>query len=696
MITKKLIPSLFAILLPLSAPAMGQPPVPDSLSVELEEVTVKASPVIRKADRDVYMPSAVTKEKSAGGLSLLNNMQLPGVGINDYKKTISVNGVTPELRINNRRTTIDKVMALDASNISRVELITNPGARYGNAPAVINIIVRNPDTGGYAMYDGSQAIRSFNLGDHSGAVSVNRGYSQFDVNGGISMREDIPSTRVYDERFQLIDGSDVSRSLVDTVGHGNAFWANLSAAYSYSRPDKLNLYTSLNFNRSLIDTDYMGRIKTDGTTSGYVDESSTSQTSPSAHIYLDYNLGRRQMIVVDVDAKIGNGMSTRVNDEFSLPHRDPLLTIDNRIKSRSYGVALNAMYTKDWDNASFASGVNYRMARSREEYITGSSGVNHQRSDLGGMFGEYMRKLGPVSVTAGIGAALWHNEYVENSKSVTEFLLVPDISMMWMASRKSSLRLNYNLRLNYPSLTETSAIYQPIDAFQAQIGNPGLKTYTTYVVGLTYSLNASRLSGSLKAEWRRAPGAVMSYSYYGPDGMIVNSWDNAPGFTQYTVSMSPRLVVIPGWLTVNGTVGIHHYRNHGVDYLLSRTSFFTELTAQLDYRNFTLSAYFNKSPGVLDGQTEQWSESYNMFSLKYRYRHFTFSASLMQPFGHYYDMCAERYDPMAWNKVRHHFAIERTVKIGVNYNINWGRRKNGVMRILNSSAGVEQTKAAGK
>ncbi len=138
MITKKLIPSLFAILLPLSAPAMGQPPVPDSLSVELEEVTVKASPVIRKADRDVYMPSAVTKEKSAGGLSLLNNMQLPGVGINDYKKTISVNGVTPELRINNRRTTIDKVMALDASNISRVELITNPGARYGNAPAVIN------------------------------------------------------------------------------------------------------------------------------------------------------------------------------------------------------------------------------------------------------------------------------------------------------------------------------------------------------------------------------------------------------------------------------------------------------------------------------------------------------------------------------------------------------------------------------
>ncbi len=68
----------------------------------------------------------------------------------------------------------------------------------------------------------------------------------------------------------------------------------------------------------------------------------------------------------------------------------------------------------------------------------------------------------------------------------------------------------------------------------------------------------------------------------------------------------------------------------------------------------------------------------------------------MQPFGHYYGMCAGRYDPMAWNKVRHHFAIERTVKIGVNYNINWGRRKNGVMRILNSSAGVEQTKAAGK
>ena len=55
--------------------------IPDSIlddrTVQLAEVTVSATPVIHKVDRDLYIPSNDTKSRSNDALDLLQNMQLP-------------------------------------------------------------------------------------------------------------------------------------------------------------------------------------------------------------------------------------------------------------------------------------------------------------------------------------------------------------------------------------------------------------------------------------------------------------------------------------------------------------------------------------------------------------------------------------------------------------------------------------------
>ena len=237
MIPTKTISTFFTLLLPLSALAVSQQPIPDSIaSVKLEGVTVKATPIIRKTDRDVYLPSVKAKERSNGGLSLLDNMQLPGVGINNYLKTVTVNGQTPELRINNRRTTVEKVMTLDAQTIARVEIINNPGVRYGDVPAVINIIVKNPETGGYAMVSGEQGLTRMNFGNYNGALNINHGYSQFEVTGYSNMRKNVESSRKYFESFLLPGRERLYRTVTDTLGRTQFFWGNINLSYSYSRP----------------------------------------------------------------------------------------------------------------------------------------------------------------------------------------------------------------------------------------------------------------------------------------------------------------------------------------------------------------------------------------------------------------------------------------------------------------------------
>lgn len=543
-------------------PSAAQPPVPDSLSVNLDEVTVKATPVIRKYDRDVYLPSSKTKEQSSGGLSLLTNMQLPGVGINDYMKQISVNGETPELRINNRRATIENVMSLNSEWVSKVEIIHNPGVRYGNVPVVINIIVKNPETGGYVRFNGEQALHRYTFSNYDGTVSLNHGPSQFQLDGYISLRKNVDTYRNYYERFLNPAGDITSRIMTDTLGRGEVMWNNVIASYSYSRPDKINIYASLKSGRDLMDQYYEGRIESSGRNLVYDDRSISALTTPGAHFYLDYNLGRKQTLIFDIDGGLGLGHSQRTNGEQLLPHHEPVISINNNITNRSGGFSAEAIYVKEWDASSFTAGSRYRMSRNREKHHNESNSTRHQRTDRTSFFAEYMRKFGSVTLTGGLNGEFWSNNYVEDGRSVNDFMLTPGFSLAWNINQTSSLRLNYSAYSTLPSLTETSDVVQTIDAFQIQKGNPDLKPYTTYDIVLRYSFSIPRLSGSIYGSWSRLPGAIMEYSSFDSDGKIVNSWENAVGATRYRAGVSPRITIVPNFLTINGTVEFRHFRNH--------------------------------------------------------------------------------------------------------------------------------------
>lgn len=697
MFASKIFTGLLAMLLPLTAMAVSQPPVPDSLmSVELEGVTVKATPILRKTDRDVYLPSAKAKERSNGGLSLLDNMQLPGVGINNYLKTISVNGETPELRINNRRTTIDKVMTLDASTIARVEIINNPGVRYGNVPAVINIIVKNPEAGGYAMLSGEQGLTKFTYGNYNGALNLNHGYSQFEFNGNYNLRRGLESTRRYNESFLLPGRDRIYRTLNDTLGRGDTDWGNVSAAYSYSRPDKTNLYISLSGSRNMMSTRYEGRLDTDNLLTDYNDKSDSKQNTPNLHVYFDQNIGRKQTLVFDADATMGFGRDSRVNNELSIPAHNPILSIDNRIRNRSNAMSLEALYIKEWDAARFTAGMNYKMSRNRQEYLAGGSGIYHQRTDREAFFAEYMRKIGNVSLTGGVRGEFWSNDYVENSKTVRDFLVTPDFSMTWNLNGGSMLRLNYSSYTTSPSLTETSGVTQTVDAYQVQVGNPDLKPYETYNLRLTYAFNTPRFSGNLYVRWSRCPNSIMEYSEYTDNGLIRNSWLNSTGGTSYEIGLSPRVVIIPNFLTLNGTVTYYHFRTHGHNYCMVKNSLGADLSAQFNYRDFALTAFLHKSGTNLWGQTTVRYEDFHMFSLRYNYRHLIFTASVLNPIGTYRGEAREKRGEMVWSKVRNYFNCEGAVTFGISYSIDWGRRKGGVNRRTTTSADVESVKAAGK
>ena len=98
--------------------------IPDSIladkTVQLSEVTVSATPVIHKVDRDLYIPSNDTKSRSNDALDLLQNMQLPTLNVNTVLNTIDCAGQSVEVRINGRKVGVEQIKSINPGSVGRI------------------------------------------------------------------------------------------------------------------------------------------------------------------------------------------------------------------------------------------------------------------------------------------------------------------------------------------------------------------------------------------------------------------------------------------------------------------------------------------------------------------------------------------------------------------------------------------------
>lgn len=103
-----------------------------------------------------------------------------------------------------------------------------------------------------------------------------------------------------------------------------------------------------------------------------------------------------------------------------------------------------------------------------------------------------------------------------------------------------------------------------------------------------------------------------------------------------------------------------------------------------------------KSAKNLYGQTITRYEDFNAIDVSYRYRHFTFKAKLLHPIGRYRGQENEKQSKIAWSKNGLYADIERTVTLGVSFDLNPGRKKDMVNRRANATTELDRVNAASK
>lgn len=695
---RPLLPAFLSLTLgsPL-AMAQAQTSDPDSLDsqISLGEITVKASRVLHKSDMDVYVPSKSAVKVSQNGLALLRNLMIPSLNVSEITNTVRTGAEDVQIRINGRPADANQLMTLAPSSIKRIEWIDNPGLQYGDAPAVVNVIVVNPTAGGSLMAQGMQAFDE-PWGNGYLNLKLNQGGSQWEIGLFGRYTNKVGTFREYYETFTRPDGTSVTRTETPLRGYVSNSNINPEVCYSYLKPNKTTVWVDFSLNREW-PTERLseGRMDlSDGSESLTLREfTSTSGTRPGIHAYVEQQFPRRQTIALDARGSVLNGHSSHTYTELPLTSGDPLTDFGTLIDERTYNLRLEGNYIKKWSNGKLTSGVQYKGTRNRSVRENGRKSRQQQSQTY--IFSEYQRNVGAVNLTGGLGAQYTDITMADGNTHDSSWSLRPRLSASYRLDRTSQFRANFSTWQSSPSLSQTDPEPQQIDGFQYRIGNPDLHTFSTYRVEVQYNLSLGRVNAKLNGRWTRQPGAIADWMEWDGDRLI-SSFENSHGFTEWQVSLSPQIEIIPEAVILAGTLRYNRGTSTGTGYRHTICDWSGNVQLSGTYRNFSLIATYTRNPAKLSGETVTVGENTSDLTVGYRLKGLQMAVGIFMPFNRYSmsTKSLNRYNKNQNILRSNHF--DKMPFVRVAYNFSWGQQRKAARRLIESTDDTEQVKAAGR
>lgn len=659
-------------------------------NISLGEVTVTAAPVIRKADRDVYVPNAQIKEKSSNGLNLLQNLQIPAIFIDNVMDKVTAAGNDVQFRINGRESTLRDVKALEPSSIVRVEYMDDPGLRYKGATNVLNFIVRNPTIGGSLMLNAMTSVNNEYISNGYVSTKFNNGRSQLGIDGFVNNLSNFKMSTNENRQYFLPDQT-IERNGYSEGRMGSTWiWGNIY--YNYLVPEKTNIYLQLQTglqprNKNFLEGVTEQIISSRATNALTTEDNSTSRaTYPSINFYIDQKLSHNQTLVFSLTTGWRREKSQSYHYEI-----DPSssLTPDadffpNRTRVKNFDLTGELNYIKEWNQTQLTAGLNYYQAWCRTYYYEPLVQLLKQRMQNIYYFAEVTQKLKAFTLTAGIGAENIHQVAGADTRE-NDFVWRPRFSASWRANDHNRLRLTFEASSYHPSLANLSTIWTMSDPYRGTIGNPNLKSNMNYHTRLSYQYTHPRVQVQFETGWLRSPGAVMSYNFYDPArNAIVQSYANTSG-NRLRFAVSPRITVIQNWLTVSGRLQFERDFWHGPDYRLCHSSFSGNYSANITHWGFTLTFQGHFAPEILQGQDLNRNERIQMLYLTYQYKKFNFTAGVFNAYGrHDFTSTVKSKDYKSYTVTT--IAKHPIFLVQVNYNLQWGRQKRQGRRLIDGPA----------
>lgn len=514
---------------------MGTLTIKDNAEV-LSEVTVMAQrPLITKEiDRIGYDVQADADSKTATIIEMLRKVPMVSV---DAQNNITVKGSSnfkvykngrPNTSFSNNPKEV--LSAIPASMIKRIEVITEPGAKYDaeGVGAILNIVTNDDTTIKGIMGNVSAQITT--LGTPQGSVWLTSQIDKVAISAyaGTYNMNKLSSE---DETYTHYDYKD-SGSSMDYISKGTYNgWGTWFGADASWEPDTLNLF-NISFNGYWHDLDVPGTTSTqmtaaDGTPiysynakyhypQSYLDFTGNVSYQRSTHrkgetfniSYLvsttDQNQDQTQEFYDMVNMPVAY---TGTHSLFNLNFIEHTIQADyTRPFAKYHTIDVGAKYILR-DNHSTTT----------NQYLgvdTTFSDFSHLTQVLAG-YGEYRFKWKSLSAKAGIRYEYSHLNAKFNDGSQPNFSKnlndwVPSAALSWQVNDANSLTFNYASRINRPGISYLNpAVEEHVNSTNQ--GNPNLSSARHNSMKLTYMLIRPKFNLNLSANYEFSNNGIVSY-----------------------------------------------------------------------------------------------------------------------------------------------------------------------------------------
>lgn len=563
----------------------------EAIAISLKETTVTArrSMIEVKPDKTVFNIEGTINSIGSDAISLLR--KAPGITVdnNDNINVLGRNGVL--LYVDGKRLPLggqdlsNYLQSLNADQIDRFEIISNPGARYeaqGNA-GIIDIRLKkdkklgangNINTtysqGDYSRYNvsGSGNFRNKYVNVYGNAGSgVTNSYNLMEfesVQNGLFLKE-INNGKSARDQFNFKAGIDLFLTKNQTLGFLASGDFNNRKDVGVNSIELAGLATSANIDSILI-------ANTEGR---------QPRQNQAYNVNYQYNINSHQNLNIDLD--YGNYTSKSQRDQINRYFKPDGNTLLSEIftffdtPSDINISSVKADYNQNLLGGSFSIGTKLTKVVSDNTFLfydvlSSVKNLNQRNSNKFNydekVYAGYIQYSGKLSSQINFSAGL-RAEQTHTSGELTAFLpelqeppvqrsylnWFPSGGVTWTMSPTNSVALNYGRRINRPDYNVLNPFYNQLSQLSFEKGNPLLKPEIVNNLELNYTLNHMY---NFKIGYSKTIDQITRL--IGPDdsdprASYIN-WDNLANQTVWSISASLPFQINSFWnayFNINGS-----------------------------------------------------------------------------------------------------------------------------------------------
>jgi outer membrane receptor protein involved in Fe transport len=487
-------------------------------STTLSNVTVKSgkAQLNTSIDRKVYNVESDIMSHSGTASDILRN--IPSLEV-DIDGNVSLRGSADVIiLINGRpnpmmgRSRAEVLQQLPANSIERIEIITNPSARYrpDGTSGIINIVLKKNVRNGL---NGTITANIGNGGRYNSSVVINVHPKYWNFFGSYSFRKDTrPRLYTWDREYYDSSGAVQStyRQTINSQAHPGTHTSTLGLDYTPNDKNSFGLSANI-FYRRLLRKDVGSNRSVDkqGTTTEdfirlrYDPE---LETHFNATAYYQHNFGRP-----DHNIRIEGNLPSELEQEnnyhtnlYSSP--STFVSYDNTlINQRTHDIQLAIDYSnrlaKDGKlEAGYDGSYNKAYSDFRNEYFDTAqkvfikdvlkSNVFNYYEDVHALYLTYQKNFEKFGYQVGLRSeAVFATGKLETLDSLVKnnyFKCYPSFHLSYLFNENSELQLNYSKRINRPDADKLNPFPEYKDPRNLKAGNPGLLPEVIHSIELGY------------------------------------------------------------------------------------------------------------------------------------------------------------------------------------------------------------------